>query len=226
VDGRPSPTMTTEVGRHISAPDGVGSPAPSPHARGHGGVGSLAPPPLTEAAPGLVEVCLAGAIGLHKGYFVLLACARDARVRGLNLRFTVVGHTIDDAALLDTDRVFVTGPYQRHEAVALIRAQGAALGFLPSIWPETWCLALTDLWRAGLTVAAFDIGAPAERIRRTGRGLLLPKELPAPEINDALIRAALNPTLIPLATAAHGRSVLPVGRASAYKPLVHATPSK
>jgi hypothetical protein len=36
-------------------------------------------------------------------------------------------------------------------------------------------------------VAAFDIGAPAERIRGTGRGFLLPLGLPAHAINSALM---------------------------------------
>jgi glycosyltransferase involved in cell wall biosynthesis len=162
-------------------------------------------PPAIPAATGTVRVCVAGAIGLHKGFYVLLACARDARERNLDLAFAVAGTTIDDRSLLDTQRVFVTGQYRPDEAVDLIRAQNAALGFLPSICPETWCLGLTELWRAGLRVAAFDIGAPAERIRRTGRGFLLPLGLSPASINDSLLNSA------------NGRSFLPIRRPSAYK---------
>ncbi len=147
------------------------------------------PPPVPQIA-GTVRICVAGAIGLHKGYHILLACARNARERGLDLTFTVAGTTIDDQSLLDTGRAFVTGPYRPEEAVNLIRAQNAAMAFLPSIWPETWNLGLTELWRAGLRVAAFDIGAPAERIRQSGRGMLLPLDLPPGEINDAFLHAA------------------------------------
>jgi len=39
-------------------------------------------------------------------------------------------------------------------------------------------------------VAAFDIGALAERIRRTGRGWLMPLGLAAPAINTALLSFA------------------------------------
>jgi glycosyltransferase involved in cell wall biosynthesis len=147
-------------------------------------------PPPSRVVHGTVRVCTVGAIGLHKGYYVLLDCARDARERDLDLTFLVAGTTIDDQRLIDTGRVFVTGRYDAHEAVDLIRAQNAALAFLPSIWPETWCLGLTELWRAGLRVAAFDTGAPAERIRRTGRGFLLPLGLSPGEINDALLKEA------------------------------------
>jgi glycosyltransferase involved in cell wall biosynthesis len=132
-------------------------------------------------------VAVVGAIGPEKGYDVLLACARDAALRNLALEFVVVGHTVDDARLLDTARVFVTGRYAEGEATALIRAQQAQIAFIPSIWPETWCFALGSAWQAGLAVACFDIGAQAERLRATGRGWLLPLGLSTVAINNALL---------------------------------------
>ncbi len=132
-------------------------------------------------------VAVVGAIGLAKGFDTLLACARDAAARALPLSFIVVGYTNDDQALLDTGRAFVTGEFSAGESTALIRAQGADLAFLPSVWPETWCFALTDVWKAGLDAAVFDIGVPAARVRRTGRGWVLPLGLPAPRLNQALL---------------------------------------
>jgi GT2 family glycosyltransferase len=146
-------------------------------------------PPPPAARDGKSRVCVLGAIGEHKGYDVLLGCARDAVARDLPLDFVVVGSTIDDSRLLATGRVFITGLYRSEEVEALIRAQKASLGFLPSIWPETWSLALTELWRAGLRVATFDFGAPAERIRRTGRGFILANELRSGDINNLLVAA-------------------------------------
>jgi GT2 family glycosyltransferase len=147
------------------------------------------PLPLA-VAPALCRVCVIGAIGIHKGYQVVLDCARDAAERRLPLEFVVVGHTIDDRRLMATGRVFITGSFAPEEVVPLIKAQQATLALLPSISPETWCFGLTDAWRAGLQVAAFDIGAQAERIRRTGRGFLLPLGLPPHAINNALVAAA------------------------------------
>ena len=170
------------------------------------------PPPRVET--GTIRVCVAGGIGLHKGFDVLLGCARDARERGLDLTFTVAGQTTGDAALIETGHVFITGRYAPEEAVSLIQAQDASMGFFPSIWPETWSLGLTELWRAGLRVVAFDIGAPAERIRRTGLGFLLPLGMAPAAINNALLNAG------------RGRSFLPIRRASAYKPPTGATLSK
>ncbi|CAO3383444.1 glycosyltransferase [Azospirillum argentinense] len=133
------------------------------------------------------RVCTIGAIGLQKGYEVLLACARDAASRDLPLEFVVVGFSEEDPPLFETGRIFVTGRFAEEEAVALVRAQQAHLTFLPSISPETWCYALSTAWRAGLEVAAFDLGAIGERIRHGGGGHLLPPELAPATINDMLL---------------------------------------
>jgi len=107
--------------------------------------------------------------------------------RDLPMQYLLVGHSHDDLKLLQTGAISVTGPFENDECVALLRAQDADCGFLPSDIPETWCYVLSELWRAGLPVAAFDIGAPAERIRATGRGTLLPLGLPASRVNDVLL---------------------------------------
>jgi len=139
---------------------------------------------------GPARVCVLGAIGVEKGYDVLLGAARDAARRRLPLDFVVVGHTIDDERLLVTDRVFITGPYRPEEVEALIRARQADFALLPSVTPETWCFTLTEAWRAGLDVAAFDFGAQAERIRQRGRGWLLPPGINSAALNDRLLAIA------------------------------------
>nr|WP_294526881.1 glycosyltransferase [uncultured Rhodopila sp.] len=148
-----------------------------------------APPGIRSRTSGTTRICVVGGIGVHKGYDVVLACARDAARRGLDLEFVIVGHTIDDARMLATGKIFVTGRFEPGEAVGLIAAQQARLAFVASIWPETWCLSLGDIWRAGLRAAAFDIGAPAERIKRSGYGILLPLGLSPGAINNVLIAA-------------------------------------
>lgn len=148
-------------------------------------------PPLAPAPRrGPVRIVVVGAIGIEKGFEVLLACARDARARGLPIEFVVAGYTCDDKRLLASGPVHITGEYAEAEATELIRAQQAHLAFLPSVWPETWCFALSRAWQAGLPAAVFDLGAPAARVRRTGRGWVLPFGLPARPLNDTLLRLA------------------------------------
>jgi hypothetical protein len=88
--------------------------------------------------------------------------------------------------------VSITGRYQEYQAVELIRRQQAQVAWLTSIWPETWSYTLTQAWKAGLHVLAFDIGTPADRIRRTGRGRLCPLGLPPQAINRLLMAKTTN----------------------------------
>lgn len=145
------------------------------------------PAPGKLPQPDRYRVCIVGAIGREKGYEVLLEAARDAQKKALPLDFIIVGHTPDDLALMETGHVYITGEYKNDEAVALIRAQRAHYGLIPSVWPETWCLALSIAWKAGLPVAAFDFGAVAERIRITERGTILPPGISADRLNVILM---------------------------------------
>ena len=143
-----------------------------------------AAPPSPASRPG--QICVVGAINHQKGYGVLLDCARDAAIGGLPLRFTVVGHTSDDEALIEAG-AFVTGPFEDPERDGLVRRQRGSAGFLPSIWPEPWCYALTGLFEAGLPTLCFDIGAQADRMRRAG-GSVLPLGSSARDINRELMK--------------------------------------
>ncbi len=199
----PVPALVTRTASVLAAADRVIAPSNDAAARISRHFPGIRPivepweddgalPPLDPApADPVRRICVIGALGLEKGYEVLLGCVRDARRRGLPLHFTVVGYTTDDERLLDAGPVFITGEYQDADAVPLIRAQGAHLSFLPSVWPETWCFALSRAWQAGLAVAAFDLGAPAERIRATGRGWLLPLAWQPGAVNDALLQVRL-----------------------------------
>ncbi len=155
--------------------------------------------PRTAASPGAppLRVALIGAIGAHKGFRILLECARDARARRLPLEFVVIGYTENDAPLVATGKVFITGPYLEGEAPHLLARERPDIVWLPSVWPETWCYTLDHALEAGLPVVAFDLGAIAERLRNLResspraspkrQSLLLPLETKSQRINDALL---------------------------------------
>ncbi|MBN8888990.1 MAG: glycosyltransferase [Rhodospirillales bacterium] len=184
----PSQDVATRIRRHF--------PGTEPQAEAWENDADIPPGPPPPAAAGAARIAVIGAIGIEKGYNVLLACARDAAERALPLSFHLVGYSSDDRRLLDTGKVHITGRYEEHEAVTLAVAQRAQLAWLPSIWPETWCFTLTQAWRAGLRVAAFDIGTPAERIRRTGRGWLFPLGLPPGALNTQFMMLAQSPAAV------------------------------
>jgi GT2 family glycosyltransferase len=144
----------------------------------------------------VTRVALMGAIGGHKGHGILLDCARDARLRGLPIEFVVIGYTEDDAPLLATGKVFITGRYSECEVTHLVEREQPDIFFFPSVWPETWCYTLDHALHAGLPVVAFELGAIAERLRAVSGCVLLPLTLEPARINDLLLEVgarAVNP---------------------------------
>jgi hypothetical protein len=63
---------------------------------------------------------------------------------------------------------------------------------LPSLWPETWCYTLTQAWQAGLNVLAFNLGTPAARVRRTGRGWLVPLRMTPQALNNWMLATSFS----------------------------------
>ena len=181
----PSADTATRLERHFR---GL-AVAVQPHA---GPEPSPAPPPRP-AGRKTVRVALLGAIGDHKGYKVLLACAREARARRLPLEFVVIGYTRDDKTLLATGKVFVTGRYAESEAPHLLQRERPDVIWLASVWPETWCYTLDYAFVSGLPMVGFDLGAIAERLRAGGAGVLLPLDLAPRAINDRLLQFGARP---------------------------------
>ncbi len=142
-----------------------------------------------DAGARTIDIVAIGSLGDHKGSNVILDLARDARARSLPLRFHVVGDTNVTNDML-ANGVTVSGKYAgESEAVALIQAIGPVAALLPSIWPETFCYALSMAFRLSLPPIVFDIGAQAERVRKAGYGFIMPYGLidnPG-DLNDRLI---------------------------------------
>lgn len=142
--------------------------------------------------PGQVlRVMLAGGINEQKGSRLLLAMAEQAQRSNLPLSFCIVGHTDMDDALSRQPNVTMTGRYSDDRLFELMAQQGAHVALFSSVWPETYSYVLTSLLEAGFPVAAFDIGAQAERLRAlaSDTSLLLDIELSrdARAVNEALL---------------------------------------
>lgn len=148
----------------------------------------IAPRATPVPQPGTTRVALIGAIGVHKGYEILLACARDAAMRQLPLEFVIIGYSADDAALFATGKVFITGRYAEDEVEELLAREAPHILFFPSVCPETWCYALTYALRSGLPVLGFDLGAIGERLRAHPNGIVLPVTENPARLNDLVMK--------------------------------------
>jgi len=145
------------------------------------------PPISASRRTSRTRVAIIGALGEHKGYRILLACANDARRRKLPLEFVVIGYTQNDLKLTQTGRVFITGRYHPEEELSLLRREAPDLVFIPSLGPETWCYVLDSALSSGLPVGGFNLGAIRERLLTTITGFLLPLDITTQALNTAFL---------------------------------------
>jgi len=68
----------------------------------------------------------------------------------------------------------VTGPYDREDLPELVERHGINLFLFPSTWPETFSYVVSEMKSLGLPIVAFDLGAPAERLRGDPLARLVP----------------------------------------------------
>ena len=116
-----------------------------------------------------LRVLVPGNVGVAKGADLLREIRRLDAAGELELHVAgLADKSLEGAGLV------LHGRYERAEATGLFHRIGAHVGAVLSIWPETYCHTLTELWSAGLPTLGFDIGAVGERLSETGAGWLLP----------------------------------------------------
>ncbi len=130
------------------------------------------PAPIRQGASN--NIILLGGIGPHKGSRQLLEIARTARLSHPHLTFTIIGHTDIDDDLKQLGNVTILGRYTEATLPGLIDRVGGRLALFLSAWPETFSYTLSEAVNAGLIPIVPDIGAPAERIRNAGFGIIIP----------------------------------------------------
>jgi len=156
-----------------------------PHGRDFDGFSQLAELPR----PGeKVRVVVPGNLSIAKGALVLRELIEKA---GDRYEFHLVGQVHPSLQGLGTAH----GPYGREELSGIIADIRPAVGLILSIWPETYCHTLTELWSCGVPVIAFDTGAVGERLRETPGGWLV-KEMTADKVLAALEDRAQDPLSI------------------------------
>ena len=161
----PSDDLATRMGSHLTRKIEVWEPESD---------ASLSPeerPRIRAKEP--LRVVTLGALNVSKGLRVVQALAHVMERSGACLQLSVLGPASEP---LPTS-VSVVGAYHPHDLDRLLSEAAPHLVFLPAIWPESWSFVLTAALKRGLPVVVFDTGAPAARLRRLGRGHVLPLEL-------------------------------------------------
>lgn len=153
-----------------------------------------------------LRVVLPGFISLAKGGELLQGLA--AQAKRLNLELHVVG--VVDSAFDLSGNVVVHGRYHRDRLPELLATIRPHIGAVLSIWPETHCHTLTELWACGVPVVGIDMGAVGERLAATGGGWRVPD--PTLEAVSQTLKCAADPSSWQTARAAVRRWQQGAGR--------------
>jgi len=130
-----------------------------------------------------LRIGVVGRIAYHKGRSIVLDMADLIRRRGLSASIVVIGE-LDPPP--EDDLVEVWGRYYRRDLPSMVQRSGAHVFLVPSIWPETFSYVTEELMGMGVPVAAFDLGAPAERLRSYARGILIREVDPGAALDELL----------------------------------------
>lgn len=118
----------------------------------------------------VVKILVPGNIGIAKGAEVLISLASNESLA--NVEWHVLG-TIQDGLHMNLPKnIIVHGKYDVKDFKKISESIKPTFGAILSVWPESWCHTLTELWSVGLPVFGFNIGAVGERVVKSGAGWL------------------------------------------------------
>lgn len=118
-----------------------------------------------------------------KGSEILIRMAELIEEQGLNARIVVIGPNLSTST---NEHLLIHGKYSRDELPDLMKEYQVDIVFIASIWPETFSYTTEEAIKMGMKVASFDLGAPAERLKKYDKGIIIP-EISAESALDTLL---------------------------------------
>jgi FkbM family methyltransferase len=114
-----------------------------------------------------------GAINLAKGSNVLRDLVEHIDKRRLSVKVILFGE-IDIQIISESFEV--TGRYDIECLQSIVLEKKVDVFLLPSIWPETFSFTADEIMQMGFPLIAFNIGAPAERVKAYSLGKVIEVE--------------------------------------------------
>ena len=127
-----------------------------------------------------LRIGIIGAISDIKGSEILDDLIELSRKSQMKVKFIVIGTTsLHNAFYRSEDGLFeVTGPYDNKKISKILSEYRIGMVLIPSICPETYSYTTSEAIYSGYPCISFDIGAPAERIKKHNAGFVI-KEISA-----------------------------------------------
>lgn len=124
----------------------------------------------------VLDIAIIGTITTHKGYSIISSIATFIDSNLLDIKIHIFGQIIEPFESLSFCKCIINhGKYNKYQLTNLIENNNIDMVFIPSIWPETFSYTTQEAINMGIAVACFDFGAPAERLKKYGKSLILSK---------------------------------------------------
>lgn len=119
-----------------------------------------------------INIGILGNIGEHKGANILYEIDKliSSEKKYKNIRLTIFGK---NHGILKKNNYM--GEYEREDLPYLMEKHEINLIFIPSIWGETFCRTAEEAMLMDIPLAVFNLGAPAERVKKYKKGLIISK---------------------------------------------------
>lgn len=157
-----------------------------PHGRDFDGFFSLREPLNQYGTP--LRILVPGNIDVAKGLNIIYALIEHDRA-GL-IEFHVLGD-INMVGRKPHPRIVQHGKYTRDDFASRVEKIRPHIGAVFSIWNETYCHTLTEMWSVGIPVAVFDMPTVAARVRASGAGWVL-DHTSIPRLYERLLELAFD----------------------------------
>lgn len=164
------------------------------------------PIPKAQKTTSTLNIGLLGMMTTHKGGEVVRGMVREIEDKNLNVNICLIGE-FDGMNIKEGPHFHKTGKYVAQQLPKLIYENDIDIFFVASVWPETFSYTTEEIMKMGFPVAAFDWGAPAERVGKYEKGCLIDHKLPPVDILDKIQDFAMNTPGI-VAPRAHHKRVL------------------
>lgn len=128
--------------------------------------------PRTRETDEPFNIGVLGGINFVKGSKLLRDIALMIEKERANIKIVIIGEYVEKQK---HKNIMVTGKFQVKNIAYLTKKYKVDIFFIPSIWPETFSFTAEEVMQMGYPLAVFDIGAPAERVKRYERGIIIPE---------------------------------------------------
>ena len=120
----------------------------------------------------ITTIGLLGILCTHKGQDVVECMLRKIEREDLDVKIVLIGEC-EDNKLQKYKAFSQTGRYVAEDLPKHIYENDIDMFFIPSVWPETFSYTTEEIMQMDMPVACFDLGAPAWRVRKYAKGLVV-----------------------------------------------------